>query len=246
MSILLKSILKVGIPVILTAASIVAVRHRLNPYMAVKEKPHSSAPIIIAMGDSITFGDGVIGTRSTDSWPVKLETQLAGNYQVLNYGVSGATLQDEGDKPYWNLPDAALQNYVQSALSLNPEIVILMLGSNDTKPINWDVNRYVWELDARVKELKETASIKHLILMSPPCAFPYDESGVVLYEIRNEILRDEIRPIVEQVAKDNDVDFLDLYAFTENHPEYFMDGVHPNSFGNMAIAKHISEFISQF
>lgn len=245
MSILMNNILKIGIPVVLTAVSVVALRHRMSPYMAVKERPHSFAPIIVAMGDSITFGDGVIPTRLTDSWPVKLEKQLCGKYQVLNYGVSGATLQDEGDKPYWNLPEPTLQNYVQTALSLNPEIIILMLGSNDSKPINWDANRYAQELDARVKELKGTSSLKHLILMAPPSAFPYGETGVVLYEIRNDVLQDEIRPIVEQCAADNGVEFLDLFTFTANHPEYFTDGVHPNSFGNMAIAKYISEYIAK-
>lgn len=33
---------------------------------------------------------------------------------------------------------------------------------------------------------------------------------------------------------------VDLYALTEEHPEYFMDGVHPNALGNQAIAEHIS------
>ena len=32
---------------------------------------------------------------------------------------------------------------------------------------------------------------------------------------------------------------IDLYAFTKDHPEWFVDGVHPNIRGNRAIAKYI-------
>ena len=232
----LKQILKVGIPVVLTAAAYAALklREQNGP-----EKPHSDAPIIAALGDSITYGDGVQETRKTDAWPYKLEQRLAGRYQVLNFGVGGATLQDEGDKPYWNLPE----QHPQAALALNPEIVILMLGTNDSKPYNWDRERFEAQLDKRVKELKAAASVKRLILMCPPFCCPVDGSEQVAYDISNEIIRDEIRPMVLACAAENEVECIDLYALTQGHPEMFGDGVHPNSLGYFFIAKHIHEHL---
>lgn len=240
---LIKTIIKVGIPVALTAAALAAAKIR-ELTVPTKEKPHSDAPIIVALGDSITFGAGVVRTRTSDSWEVKLEKLLGGSYQVLNYGISGATLQNEGDCPYWNMAEKALQGYPEAALALNPEIVILMLGTNDSKPYNWNRERYEAQLDQRVKEIKAAPGVKRLILMCPPFACPADGSDVVAFDILNETIRDEIVPIVKNCAAENQVECIDLYALTDGHSEYFMDGVHPNSFGNRVIAAEIHRHLT--
>lgn len=241
---LIKSILKVGIPVALAAAAYTAAKLR-ELYNPCKEKPHSAAPIIVALGDSITFGAGVVKTRTSDSWEVKLEKQLGGAYQVLNYGISGATLQNEGDCPYWNMAEKELQGYPEGALALHPEIVLLMLGTNDSKPYNWNRERYEAQLDQRVKEIKASPGVKRLILLCPPFACPADGSDVVAFDILNETIRDEIVPIVKNCAAENEVECIDLYALTEGHGEYFADGVHPNSYGNRVIAAEIHRYLVQ-
>ena len=159
---ILKSVLKIGVPLAVTAAAIVAAKLHEQESNS-KEQPHGNAPIIVALGDSITFGDGVKATRKTDCWEAKLEKLLNGNYQVLNYGVCGATLQNEGDQPYY-AAEAGQQSFPEAALSLNPEIVIFMLGTNDTKPYNWNRGRFEAQLDQRVKEIKAAPSVKRLIL----------------------------------------------------------------------------------
>ena len=239
---LIKAILKVGIPVAVTAAAYAAAKTR-ELTLPSKEKPHSDAPIIVALGDSITFGAGVKRTRKTDCWEAKLEKLFGGSYQVLNYGISGATLQDEGNKPYWNMPDKQLQGYPEAALALNPQIILLMLGTNDTKPYNWNRDRYEAQLDLRVKELK--ASRTRLILMCPPFACPADGSTEVAFDIKGETIRDEVVPIVKKCALENNVECIDLYALTDGHGEYFADGVHPNSFGNRVIAAEIHRFLTK-
>lgn len=239
---LIKAIIKVGIPVAITAVAYSVAKTR-ELTLPSKEKPHSDAPIIVALGDSITFGAGVKKTRKSDCWEAKLEKLFGGSYQVLNYGISGATLQDEGNKPYWNMPEKRLQGYPQAALALNPEIVILMLGTNDSKPYNWNHQRYEAQLDLRVKDLK--ASGARLILMCPPFACPADGSEEVAFDIINETIRDEVVPIVKKCAQENQVECIDLYRLTDGHSEYFADGVHPNSFGNRVIAAEIHRFLTE-
>ena len=56
---------------------------------------------IACIGDSITFGAGVMGRESL-TWEHFLNEIIGNKYQVINYGVSGRTLQDEGDMPYTN------------------------------------------------------------------------------------------------------------------------------------------------
>ena len=74
--------------------------------------------------------------------------------------------------------------------------------------------------------------------MIPPKAYPGDE-GVIIYGIRDTIIRDEIGEIVRDVAEEKNTGLIDLYAVTENHPEYFKDGVHPNQQGYEVIAEEI-------
>lgn len=238
----LKAVLKIGVPLAVTAAAIVAAKLH-EQELSSKEQPQGDAPIIVALGDSITFGAGVAETRKTDCWEAKLEKLLGGSYQVLNYGVCGATLQNEGDQPYWNMPEKSQQGYPEAALALNPEIVIFMLGTNDTKPYNWNRGRFEAQLDQRVKEIKAVPSVKRLILMCPPYACPVDGADSVAFDVINETIRDDVNPIVKKCAEENGVECIDLYALTDGHGEYFADGVHPNSFGNRVIASAIAKVI---
>lgn len=240
---ILKSVLKIGVPLAVTAAAIVAAKLHEQESSS-KEQPHGNAPIIVALGDSITFGDGVKATRKTDCWEAKLEKLLNGNYQVLNYGVCGATLQNEGDQPYY-AAEAGQQSFPEAALSLNPEIVIFMLGTNDTKPYNWNRGRFEAQLDQRVKEIKAVPSVKRLILMCPPYTCPVDGADAVAFDVINETIRDDVRPIVKKCAEENGAECIDLYALTDGHGEYFDDGVHLNSFGNRVIASAIAKVIQE-
>ncbi len=91
----------------------------------------SPAPIRIAcVGDSITFG-ATIKNRTQHCYPAELGGLLGKKYEVRNFGVNGATLLKRGDRPYWKLPA------FKAATDFAPTIVIIKLGTNDTKPKNW-------------------------------------------------------------------------------------------------------------
>ena len=71
-----------------------------------------------------------------------------------------------------------------------------------------------------------------------------EKTGKVGYDIVDEPIRDAIRSTVSAVGEKYGLQVVDLYAFTETHPEYFGDGVHPNVPGNEAIAQHLYETLS--
>ena len=85
---------------------------------------------LACVGDSITYGSG-LSEREVNSYPAVLQKLLGEGYDVKNFGVSGATLLKSGDKPYWK------QSEFKSATAFNPNIVVIKLGTNDTKPQNW-------------------------------------------------------------------------------------------------------------
>jgi acyl-CoA thioesterase I len=84
---------------------------------------------IVAVGDSITEG-ACSSDEGTHSWPAQLHNILndEDKYTVKNLGVSGRTMMKNGDFPYWN------EQAYQDALNSEADILILMLGTNDSKP----------------------------------------------------------------------------------------------------------------
>lgn len=206
-------------------------------YSPHKETPRGDSPRIVCIGDSITFGHGVAFSRSRDAWPRILERELDGNYEVLNYGIGGATLLANGNQPY-------NADYWETAKSLEGQIYILMLGTNDSKPNNWDAQEYSRQLDERVKELKAIPSVEKVYVMAPPPAFKSKESNeYAAFKIDPVVIRDEIRDIVKNCTMQNEVEYIDLYGLMDGHPEYMTDGVHPNKKGNEVIAEYISQII---
>ena len=213
----------------------VVINALLTPH---EEMPKGDGPKVICIGDSITFGAGVGVTRLQDAWPYVLGRELEGKYEVLNYGISGATLLSQGDQPY--APD-----FWETAKDQQAQIYILMLGTNDSKPQNWDAEAYATQLDERVLELKEAAK-DTIYLMVPPPAFKQKETDqYAAYSIDGNVIRDEIRDIISECAERNGVGLIDLYALMDGHSEYMSDGVHPNQQGNQVIAEYIASVLDQ-
>ena len=189
---------------------------------------------IACIGDSITFGHGVARTRKRDAWTYVLERKLGDVWQVLNYGFSGTTAQDGGDLPYRRV------GFLDDALESGAEIIILMLGTNDSKPYNWNKEGYEAAMKGLAAQIRRCCPDARLVLAVPPRAFP-GEDGTVAFDIQNDIIRDCIRPFITDLAPKMSAGLVDLYGFTESHPEYFGDGVHPNVLGNSAIAGFLLE-----
>lgn len=188
---------------------------------------------ILCIGDSITFGTGVMFSRKKNCWVYKLSERLPG-WQALDYGCPGATCVDTGDKPYRQ------QHLLDAAQDSGAELAIIMLGTNDSKAQNWDAAGYRNALKRLVSEVAGWSSVRHVILMTPPEAFRKKGKDTSVYGIRGEIIGGEVYPIVLQTAQECGVSCIDLYSFTKDHPEYFGDGVHPNALGNEAIAEFVA------
>lgn len=194
---------------------------------------------IYCLGDSITYGSGLSEEeRVTESYPAKLEQLLGARYTVINYGVPGATLQDTPEKSYRNT------GYLDITEMQSPDILIVMLGTNDSKVAYWNVDAYREQYVTLVRELQDIPCHPYVYLMAPPEAFPL-EDGKIIYGIDNGVIQGEIRETVRAVAEETGAGLIDLYAVTENHPEYFKDGVHPNETGYALLAETVADRIRQ-
>lgn len=105
-------------------------QNELTSWLRSFKAPRKDAVRVACIGNSITFGAG-IKNRSRDSYPSVLARMLGDSYWVKNFGVSARTMLNKGDHPYMNEP--AYKN----ALAFNPNIVVIKLGTNDSKSFNW-------------------------------------------------------------------------------------------------------------
>ena len=189
---------------------------------------------IACIGDSITFGAGVNGKRDK-TWEHFLNQRLGEGWQVINYGISGRTLQDEGDYPYRR------DKFYRISLRCRAEVYLILLGTNDAKPYNWDRERYERELKAFVREYVSLENHPRVVLMTPPRCFEDPKTGIVAFDISGETIDREVAPLVREIAAALGLQMIDLHAFTQGHGEWFPDGVHPNEEGNQNIARFIAD-----
>ncbi|MBR1841975.1 MAG: hypothetical protein IJ788_01725 [Oscillospiraceae bacterium] len=214
--------------------------HFVLKYLAVPPAPRikSGAKHIACIGDSITFGAGVGGVKRK-TWEHFLNERLGAGWQVLNYGISGRTLRDEGDYPY------RAEKLYGVSKACGAEIYLIMLGTNDSKPYNWQREGYERSLRAFAGEYRALPNAPRVILMTPPSCFPDKKIGLIPFDISAEVIDRDIVPIVKSVASELGLQVIDLNAFTAGRAEWFADGVHPNEVGNRAIAEFIAGALSE-
>ena len=200
---------------------------------------------VACVGDSVTYGFG-IPHFNTNSYPAALQKLLGDGYCVNNYGYSGRTGCLMGDRPY------RVETLCTQSREFAPDIVVILLGANDSKPFNWDTqvagtNVYPEQFERGLKELitvyQELPSQPKVCVATPLPAYA-DSSGNVRYDIRPEIITDEILPIVKRAAEETGTTLIDLYSVFEGKTELYSDGLHPTAEGAALLAQTVYDAIA--
>ena len=184
----------------------------------------ADAPTRVAcVGDSITHG---VGAAKGEAYPLQLGRMLGDKYEVRNFGVSGATMLRNGDKPYWK------QKAFKDALACEPKIVIIMLGTNDTKPQNWKCkDQFAADYADMVKEFAALPSKPKVF-----CCYPVPVPGKGNFGINEAGVQEEM-PMIAKLAKETNAGLIDMHAALEDKPALLPDRVHPNTEGATRMAK---------
>jgi acyl-CoA thioesterase I len=193
--------------------------------LSVGNKDLSADKIRVAcVGDSITGG--------TD-YPADLWMLLGANYTVGNFGVGGSAVSLDSGKPYMN------ENAFQEAKEYQPNIVIIMLGTNDANSFIWqDSGSFVNDYVKLISEFQALSSEPKIWIVKPPPVF---NSGTIPSA---EYLTANVIPSIEQVAEQTNSPIIDVYSALVNSSEFFPDGVHPNSEGAMLISNEIHKAVT--
>lgn len=202
----------------------------LTVFMLVFSTVDTCAQIKVAcIGNSITKGAGL---KKTEAYPAQLQQILGDQYEVKNFGLSGFTMLKKGDLPYMKT-----KKY-RDALEWQPDIVIIKLGTNDSKPQNWKYKgEYVPNYLEMVNAFKALPSSPKIYVCYPLPAFPPES------QINDSIIRKDIMPMVKKVAKITKSKVINLYKPFKGKTNLTSDGVHPTAEGAVYLAKLIAKAI---
>ena len=186
---------------------------------------------VACVGDSITFGAGV-ENRGQNNYPKVLGRLLGAGYETRNFGVNGATLLKKGDKPYWKT------GAFKAATGFKPHIVIVKLGTNDSKPQNWKhKGQYAADLAALADHFASLPTQPKIWLCKPAPVYR-DRWG-----INEKAVKGEVIPLLEGVAKKKKLPIIDLYKALSGIKQHFPDGIHPNAKGAEILARAVYQAI---
>lgn len=119
---------------------------RLSAACAFSTAPVEAKVRVACVGDSLTRGDGSHeprrpkgrGMAQRGNYPAALQRLLGDRFEVRNFGHGGATACNASDAPYIETPEWA------AARRFLPDVMVLMLGTNDAKVQHWEEEPCRW------------------------------------------------------------------------------------------------------
>ena len=196
--------------------------------------PKEDAVRVACIGNSITDGHG-IGMAPVKGYPAVLQKKLGEGYLVKNFGVSARTMMNKGDLPYMN------ELAWRDAKAFNPNIVVIKLGTNDSKTHNWvhGADEFRQSMQAMIDTLKALPSKPKIYLCSPIPAFKDS------WTINDSVIVNGEMPIIKKLAKKNKCQFIDLHTSYTYGDMMLNDGIHPNAKGAEKMADIIFDAIEK-
>jgi lysophospholipase L1-like esterase len=177
---------------------------------------------LACVGDSITQG---VGAEKGKSWPDQIQAMLGEKWQVRNFGVSGSTLLNSGDKPYQK------EGAFKRAIEFAPDVVVIILGTNDTKPKNWShKDSFTADYQDLIGKFAALASKPKIFISYPPYIAGKGNFGITEENTLAEF------PLIDAAAKATGAGIIDVHASLVGKDALIPDRVHPNNEGMTAIA----------
>lgn len=179
---------------------------------------------IACVGDSITYGENL---REEETYPYVLGQMLKEEYIVRNFGVQEAAVQSTAVLPYIKTKE------YKNSIQFHGDVVILMLGSNDTNPLNdRGIDSFRTAYESLVMKYQES----RVILCTISAAYSRN------YGINPNRIHD-INQVICETAQAMNLELADVYELSKKHPEWYTyDGIHPDAKGAYAAAELLASY----
>lgn len=218
----------------------------LANWLAAMRAPKATAKRVVCIGNSITDGYG-LDMCDVNSYPAQLQQLLGPDYAVMNCGNSARTLLNNGNLPFMREPEW------RDAKEWNPDIVVIKLGTNDSKKFIWDEHgsEFPGDLQQMIDTLggitpnaqKGVRKARPRIMLCCPIKGDHDDTNEY-GRCRDSVIAAEIIPMIRRVAKKNKLEVIDLYPLlTLGTDDFQKDRLHPTAKGAGKIAAAVAERI---
>ena len=195
---------------------------------------------VATIGDSITYGAGAasaeMGLDPQLTYPSQLADMLGSEVDLRNFGIAGRRLLDGADC-FENEPE------YQASLDFKPDVVFIMLGTNDIKSAYWvpdsadQQQRYKQAYEELIAAYRQANPDVKIFVMTSPYLY------TTVPEMDGAVLAEEVIPLQRQVAEEQSCYLIDVFAATTGMPELFPDSIHPNAEGYELIAQLVYESV---
>jgi acyl-CoA thioesterase-1 len=176
------------------------------------------AGTILAIGDSLTEG---LGVEEEFAYPAQLQQKLIDSgydYRVINAGVSGETSSGALSRIKW-------------ALTLQPDIVILVTGANDgLRGIEPAL------IDANITEIVQLLKERNIVVVL---------GGMQMVQNLGQTYTLAFSKLYEDIAREQDIIFIPAFlaGVGANSALNQSDGIHPTADGYRIIVDNIYPYV---
>ena len=183
-----------------------------------KQSPTEYEGTILAIGDSLTEG---LGVEEEFTYPALLQHKLIQNgftYQVINAGVSGETSSGTLSRMKW-------------ALTLKPDIVILVTGANDgLRGINPEL------IQSNITKIVQMLKDRNIVVVL---------GGMQMVKNLGLDYTSAFSNIYLQIAKTQDILFIPFFLADVGGSSDLnqSDGIHPTADGYRIIVDNIYSYV---
>ncbi|MCI8361064.1 MAG: hypothetical protein HFE86_06990 [Clostridiales bacterium] len=188
---------------------------------------------VACIGDSITEGDVGGGVVPAAAYPSQLQELLGDRYEVRNFGKCGICVSKNANYSYWGLGELTTSQAYQ------PDIVIIMLGTNDAWSGNWSNVQNNFESDyLEFVNIYKNLDSQPRIYLTKVCGFYGSDRQAV----------PTVNQTVERIAEQTGSQLADMYTWTSSLSEsdkakYCNDNLHPNAQGYTLMAQQFKQQI---
>lgn len=183
------------------------------------------------VGDSNTYGAEATD-RSQYAWPVQIRSMLGNKYETRNFGVNGALMMNHLNDA-WKNKTAYSDNK-----SYDPDIIVIALGTNDSKDGYWDAVKFKNSYIDLINEFKNYSAKPEIYMAIPIRA--YSSS----WSINDQTIREQVIPTMKEISKEKCLPLIDLYSVTNNIANLMAtDGIHPRDEGLRIMARKIADIM---
>ena len=197
---------------------------------------HAKERIKVAcVGNSVTYGYK-IPDREQNCYPVQLQRMMGNDYDVRNFGHSGATMTHRSPMWYMGLPE------YKQAIEFKADIVVIHLGLNDTDPRWWPnySEEFIPDYRALIDSFRvANPKAKIYICLMTPIGHQHHR-----FQSGTRDWHEQIQHAIRQVATGAHVGLIDLFTPFYNRPDLFPDALHPDAEGAGILARTVYQNIT--